>query len=552
LGLAICREVAVKHGGSLSVESEQDKGSQFFVRLPFKMHEIHDEAHPSRLEKQPEIAEAAQEGGSADPEATVEPFAKGRSAQEASDDETLDSLEPFPQQQAHDMEPLEHFAQDTGTLEDFAALPKGSRVAGHLGDAPTDVPTVLHVDDDENSQALLMKSLGEAYNVVQVSSGRECMDYLEECAVMPDLVLLDVVMPSMSGIEVLAAIRESHSMISLPVVMTFAGSSAASVVKGIENGCNDWVHKPFDCAELLARVKSQIRHKGLVQERLGECVHRDVLRAAVPDSLLQQLLDQAGVPKAAAGQRRKQVRRRPASEAPVGRHGTPRRKGADEELTADAAVAASAAKAEVEQLRSHAKSLKQKQLEEDRSLARVQERLDQSHSQKQGLEREVKELQGRIEKLRLEKYRSEQSRLEPEVTTVPEPTVAEAWSSSPAPAVEVTAAEPATTPAATTLANVTAAISKALKALPGGRLERHDAQVVMQLSHLALEARLKERTVEDLRAKLQQQSALLYDTEERCRWLEHTLRRMRLDSALLGERMVGGPMTSPAAAPLGA
>jgi CheY-like chemotaxis protein len=342
-------------------------------------------------------------------------------------------------------------------------------------------------------------------------------------------------------------------MISLPVVMVSASNSTANVVKAIESGCNDWVHKPFDRQELLARVRSQIRHKGLVQDRLGECVHRDTLRAAMPDSVVQQLIDQAEVPKAPPSQRRKQVRRRSGSGAAGGRHGTPQQKGAAEkELAADTAVAAGAAKAELDKLQGNVNLLKKKQLEADRGLTKAQESLDHSQSQKQRLQKEVAELQGQLERARIEKYRSEQSQIPPEVTTVPEAAVPEASSSSRAPEVAAAAGEPATFPAAATLANVTAAVSEALKALPGGRLQPHEAPVVLQLSHLALEARLKERTVADLRAKLQQQSAVLEGTEERCRQLEQILRRMRLDAAMRGVPVAGGPTRSLAAAAPGA
>ncbi len=92
-------------------------------------------------------------------------------------------------------------------------------------------------------------------------SGREALIKLE--AEQPDLVLLDVVMPEMSGYEVCRKIRENSATAMLPVVMVTALDPAEERVKGIDAGADDFLTKPINQSELLARVKSLLRIKEL-------------------------------------------------------------------------------------------------------------------------------------------------------------------------------------------------------------------------------------------------------------------------------------------------
>src|SRR2546425_6923634 len=85
----------------------------------------------------------------------------------------------------------------------------------------------------------------------------------------PDLVLLDVVMPEMSGYEVCRKIRGSRATATLPVVMVTALDPAQERVKGIEAGADDFLSKPISQQELLARVKSLLRIK-VLHDELGE------------------------------------------------------------------------------------------------------------------------------------------------------------------------------------------------------------------------------------------------------------------------------------------
>jgi len=118
------------------------------------------------------------------------------------------------------------------------------------------------VDDTPRNVKLLADLLGvKGYEVVTAASGQEALAKIDDES--PDLVLLDVVMPGMSGYEVCHAIREKPATKMLPVVMVTALDPSQERVKGIEAGADDFLTKPINQAELLARVKSLLRVKEL-------------------------------------------------------------------------------------------------------------------------------------------------------------------------------------------------------------------------------------------------------------------------------------------------
>ena len=127
---------------------------------------------------------------------------------------------------------------------------------------------ILVVDDTPHNVKLLADLLTvKGYVVVTASSGAQALEKVE--TEQPDLVLLDVVMPEMSGYEVCRKIRGSRATATLPVVMVTALDPAQERVKGIEAGADDFLSKPISQQELLARVKSLLRIK-VLHDELGE------------------------------------------------------------------------------------------------------------------------------------------------------------------------------------------------------------------------------------------------------------------------------------------
>ena len=121
----------------------------------------------------------------------------------------------------------------------------------------TDAGVVLVVDDQEANRRLLEAVLSpRGYRVITADSGEAALRQLE--ADPPDVVLLDILMPGIDGYEVCRQIREDPGTALLPVVMITA-SGEQEKIKAIESGADDFITKPFDQAELIARIRSLVR-----------------------------------------------------------------------------------------------------------------------------------------------------------------------------------------------------------------------------------------------------------------------------------------------------
>ncbi len=115
------------------------------------------------------------------------------------------------------------------------------------------VATVLVVDDDPVIQKLLQVNFEmEGYDVVVAGDGEEGLAMARE--EQPDLILLDVMMPKMNGLDVAAALRADAVTEAIPIIMLSAKAQASDVQAGIDLGVDDYVTKPFDPLELLDRV----------------------------------------------------------------------------------------------------------------------------------------------------------------------------------------------------------------------------------------------------------------------------------------------------------
>ena len=119
---------------------------------------------------------------------------------------------------------------------------------------------LLIVDDNEDNRDMLSRRLNRhGYGVVVAEDGQAALDRIADQPV--DLVLLDIMMPGIDGIEVLRRLRETRSQAQLPVIMATAKSDSKDVVEALELGANDYVTKPLDFPVVLARVQSHLRSK---------------------------------------------------------------------------------------------------------------------------------------------------------------------------------------------------------------------------------------------------------------------------------------------------
>ncbi|MBP7603223.1 MAG: SpoIIE family protein phosphatase [Spirochaetes bacterium] len=205
LGLAITRQLVEMHGGRISAVSEPCKGSLFTVWLP-----------PC-------------------PPPGAVPLRR-------------DQIEPAcPPLPVPIVDGGEH---DDGAKRD-AAVPFRRRA-----DTPSEV-RVLVVDDDPDNRRILIEVLSRhSYRVRAVGDGPGAMEAVGEA--MPHVVLLDIMLPGMSGFEVAAKIRETYPDIYIPIIMVTARSGMEDMVKGFAFGGNDYIVKPFNSNEVLARVENQL------------------------------------------------------------------------------------------------------------------------------------------------------------------------------------------------------------------------------------------------------------------------------------------------------
>ncbi|HBE78070.1 MAG TPA: histidine kinase [Firmicutes bacterium] len=216
LGLSITKQLVELQGGSIRVESKLGAGSAFYFTLP--LADVPKNENPDGLRVE----------------------------------EKLNTDLPV----------------NTGARE-LAAAALGEQPVKFKKTSSGAGTQVLVVDDD----ALNLHSLGailkiSGYSVTMIDSGKAALEELGGRH-QYSLVILDVMMPEMSGYEVCRRLRESKSNFDLPVLMLTAKTTAEDIVAGFEAGANDYLPKPFEPEELLARVRTLVNLKKSVDKAIG-------------------------------------------------------------------------------------------------------------------------------------------------------------------------------------------------------------------------------------------------------------------------------------------
>lgn len=157
---------------------------------------------------------------------------------------------------------------------------------------------LLVVDDNEMNRDMLSRRLArKGYTVDIACDGAEALEKIS--AASYDLILLDIMMPGISGLEVLVKLREIHSLVELPIVMATAKDESEDIVEALKLGANDYVTKPLDFPVVLARVSSQLALKKATEEirRLADEVAlrnkfiRKVFGRYLSDDIVESLLE---------------------------------------------------------------------------------------------------------------------------------------------------------------------------------------------------------------------------------------------------------------------
>lgn len=199
LGLAITKSLVELHGGKIEVNSEVSKGTSFIFTLPLSVNEFMDKSTNSKLTNQEIISE--------------------------------------------------HYTDDD-ILTD-----------GNNNTSINSTVRILVVDDEPINIQIIYNILStEKYNITSVQSGKEALDLILGNEKF-DLILLDVMMPQISGFEVCRTIREKYTLTELPILLVTAKNTPENLVEGFESGANDYLHKPFNSKELLSRVRTLLELK---------------------------------------------------------------------------------------------------------------------------------------------------------------------------------------------------------------------------------------------------------------------------------------------------
>ncbi|WP_176560097.1 ATP-binding protein [Brevibacillus dissolubilis] len=237
LGLHVCRELVELHGGQLGVESAVGVGSTFHFTL-----ELHE----------PKIS-------------------SGTGTYAHAHGEYLREAAPAFIPLAATLEKLEHPAA--------SLQPKA--------------PLILIVDDDPvNLQVMQSYLYNEPCVVHEAQSGAEALRLLKE-GMKPDLILLDVMMPKLSGIEVCQRIRQQYSLTELPILMLTANNQVSDLIKGFDAGANDYLLKPIGKDELMVRVSMHLQLARWNQELEEKVIERTAELEEVNHQLRDSMVETA-------------------------------------------------------------------------------------------------------------------------------------------------------------------------------------------------------------------------------------------------------------------
>ena len=257
IGLSLVSDLVHAHGGSVAVTSTLGSGSTFTVRIPSAPH---DQAAPRPLEPPTDIAamflaDAAQ----------WRPAGEG---QPAGDQPTGDDR-PAADEEQSTRPALGRTPAGSGSSTALS-LQVAPRLSSGAGQLPGN-GTVLVVDDNADMRGFLSRLLTQdGWNVTAVGT----VDAALRHQVTPDLVLADVMLPDRDGLDLLRVLQASPGADRIPIVLLTARAGPESIVEGLNLGAADYLVKPFEPIELLARVRAIVELQRRRESALAEAVDR--------------------------------------------------------------------------------------------------------------------------------------------------------------------------------------------------------------------------------------------------------------------------------------
>lgn len=232
IGLSLVNELVELHRGEVSVESQPGFGSTFTLRLPLGTDHL---AEHERIEpQQPEPSEE-------------DLFSAGDFTPEA------------PLLATHNLSAV--------PLVDPFDVPSARPAPSSFG-ADDDRPLILVVDDHADLRAMIRSHLEPHYRVAEAISGEQALRCIRE--LHPDLVVSDIIMPGIDGLELCRRVRADENLASIPIVLLTARGGDESRIQGYDTGADDYLTKPFLGDELRARVANLLRRRRIMRERFSQ------------------------------------------------------------------------------------------------------------------------------------------------------------------------------------------------------------------------------------------------------------------------------------------
>ena len=238
LGLAVTKQLVELHGGTVTLQSIVGKGSQFTFSLPVATQAQHEteDAAPATNKTSPVVEDISWEED-------------WREGQRQEDPVVTPIVQVSPK----------NSPQEALNLSSETKRPRSGETQPVLSDEDAQkLFNILIVDDEEINLQVLVNHLSlENYNVTQAINGVDALEMIEE-GFRPDLVLLDVMMPKMTGYEVTRKIRQIYPAHELPILLLTAKDRPEDIVAGLQQGANDYLTKPVNKRELLARMRTHL------------------------------------------------------------------------------------------------------------------------------------------------------------------------------------------------------------------------------------------------------------------------------------------------------
>jgi len=231
IGLSITKEFVKLHNGSIRVESEPEKGSCFIVQLPFSEYETILTTEPLQISRDP------------------------------------------------DSQPLKE-----------AAVEQKTRKGKHH--AEKNLPVILLVEDNEDFRFYLKENLREEFKIVEAAHGKE--GWQKALAMQPDLVVTDISMPLMNGIDLCRKIKADSRTEQIPVILLTALTGEEEQLRGLETGASDYITKPFSFEVMVSRIKNILAQQVSLKKTFARKVEAIPTETAIESSdqrFVQQALE---------------------------------------------------------------------------------------------------------------------------------------------------------------------------------------------------------------------------------------------------------------------